>query len=404
VRGRAADFGLRAPGLAFAGVALVAVLSAGCTLIPTLRGPPPPTEAAPRASLRPPDELQDARGGLHVHSVLSHDSHTSFEEIGRAARATDTKWVAVTDHFTPFTVSLGPRGKREGVLFLVGAEIKRAKGSILAVGIGDVPTPTAQFPLRRLPTPTQATIDRIKRDGGLAFIGHIEHFAAWDLERFDGIEVANLHKEVSEEKWRVTALSFLFETPSGFFRRMTDRPDDNIRRWDLLAKERRMPGVGGCDAHGSIRFFGPLGGAIGDHEECFRVLTTHVLVPEVTGPEVAAALAEGRCYIAYEIDGDASGFGFDLHDTRARGGPRWLARMGDEVAFRPGLRVSARAPGGDHVRIDIMCDGYPVARGEGGFLETSVDVPGVYRVEAYLDDEPFILSNPIYVRGKAMDR
>ena len=52
-------------------------------------------------------------------------------------------------------------------------------------------------------------------------------------------------------------------------------------------------------------------GRVATYEECFRVATTHVLVREATRASVLEAIREGRCYAAFEVDADASGFRFD---------------------------------------------------------------------------------------------
>ena len=52
--------------------------------------------------------------------------------------------------------------------------------------------------------------------------------------------------------------------------------------------------------------------------------------------------------------------------------------------------------------MEVFRDGLPVAQSEGDTLEHWTDVPGVYRVEAYLRahgrERTWVLSNPIYLR------
>ena len=113
-----------------------------------------------------------------------------------------------------------------------------------------------------------------------------------------------------------------------------------------------------------------------------------------------AALRRGRSYISFDLFGDATGFRF----TAESGGERRV--MGDEIALPAdgGVRLAVRSP--VRGRIRILLDG-ETAREErdANASELVADRRGVYRVEVYLDqlgaplmENPWIVSNPIYVR------
>jgi hypothetical protein len=55
-------------------------------------------------------------------------------------------------------------------------------------------------------------------------------------------------------------------------------------------------------------------------------------------------------------------------------------------------------------RFKLVCDGQIVLEQSSPGFDFLVDKPGVYRVEVWLnlagEDRPWILTNPIYVRGK----
>jgi hypothetical protein len=361
------------------------LFSAGCVLLPTLGGPPPKLDAGEKSA---PPTLLDLRGVVHCHSFFSHDSEGTIDEIAAAARATGVRFVAMTDHYTPRAVAEGFCGEKEGVFFLVGAEISRDRGSILAVGLGTVRDPPARFDR------TEAAIDAAHAAGGLAFLGHAERFSRWDVARSDGVEVFNLHAAANRRSWAFFLFGGLFLPPGTFFRAMIERPNDVLARWDGLCRNRRVAAVGGCDAHENVRLFGPLGGRVGTYEECFRAVTTHVLVPRATPQAILEALREGRSYVAFEIAGDATGFSFELFDERGN----VAARMGEEIPWAPGFRLAARAPG--EARVRLFCDGDLFAEASAGGLEVAARAPGVYRVECTLGDELFVISNPIYLRGK----
>lgn len=441
------------------GTAALSATLPGCVLSPTIRGAPPELGPPPAADVRG-EKLLDLRGVVHCHSSLSHDSEGQIGDIARAASRAGLRFVAMTDHYTPRAIREGFRGEREGVVFFVGAEVSRDRGSILAIGLGEpLPGPRSIAPPALVgaaatenvaaeggatrpvgaaaaggnpaaapataprtgasavagsaaPAPgappldraaekrihdalgtSQEVIDQVRVARGLTFIGHAERFRNWKVTGWDGLEIYNLHADAADEPWPSLLVSGLFLPPGAFFGTLVDRPDLVLAKWDELCKRRRVPGVGGCDAHENVKLFGPLGGRIGSYGECFRTVTTHVLVREPTPEAILEALREGRAYVAFEIDGDATGFAFDLVDRERR----VVARMGEESHTGPGRRLVARAPGG--ARIVLLCNGETVAEvAGGGLLEVEPRVPGVYRVEAYRDGRPFVFSNPIYLR------
>lgn len=382
----------------------VAAASPGCLLLPTLGGPPPPLEApapAPRGLDREGPPLLDLRGVIHCHSEQSHDSPGTLERIAVAARETGVRFVFMTDHFSPQGVNEGARGVVGGVLFAAGAELSRDKGSLLAVAVGDASDPRpGATPVRAFARTTTAAIEEIRAAGGLSFVGHAEEFQGWaSAKGVDGIEVVNLHAAAKRAPWWLHGAGLVLP-PGAYFRRVAEPDPEVLARWDALSLARRTPGFGGCDAHASIRVFGPLGGTIGDYPECFRAVTTHLLATSCTARALCDALREGRGYVAFEIGGDATGFAFDLVDGPApsSGRGRVLATMGGEARLREGMRLLARAPGGDRARVAILRDGVVLVEGPGAALSIPVEGPGVYRAEATLDGRPLALSNPIHVR------
>jgi hypothetical protein len=109
------------------------------------------------------------------------------------------------------------------------------------------------------------------------------------------------------------------------------------------------------------------------------------------------AVRAGHCFIGFDFLGDTSGFSF----TAENAGERKI--QGDEITLRAEtrLRVQSPVPG----RIVIFKDG-AVLLDESGISskEMAITEKGVYRTEIYLPQlsmvakQPWILSNPIYVR------
>jgi hypothetical protein len=135
----------------------------------------------------------------------------------------------------------------------------------------------------------------------------------------------------------------------------------------------------------------------------FRNASTHILAPELTEDAIRSALRPGHAYVRHDWICDPSGFVFErtaalaaVHD------PKTPARviMGDEATLARGQRLAARFP--LDCRIRLLREGKVIAEATGHTLLYAVELPGVYRVEAWLEIDgelrPWIYSNPIYLR------
>jgi hypothetical protein len=185
------------------------------------------------------------------------------------------------------------------------------------------------------------------------------------------------------------------------------RPEQNLRLWDNVMSNtrRRLVAVAGNDAHSNVGVSlndsagkELIGLKLDPYERSFRVVRTHVLIRkgiQLTSESLLQALAEGHCYISFDIFADATGFDFSISNSDQR--------MGDEVTTNlpPRFTVSAPLP----ARIALIKNGNIVDQRSGKTVEFSPDGAGIYRVEVYLDSlpspvtgKPWIISNPIYVR------
>lgn len=364
---------------------LAAILLAPCcVLLPTWVGPP----AAP-GGLRGPfeDGYQDFKGVIHCHSQYSHDSEGSPEEIIRAARRTGMQFLIMTDHPSPQAISLGLKGWYEGILFLVGVELSqggkrspRGDWSILALDIHES---------IEQDQPTQPLIAEIQRQGGLAFVGHIESVKRWDFVGYDGLEVYNVHADLDEESRFLLALRGLFLPPHLFFSTNVDRPSGNLARWDELTRKSKVVAIAGNDAHANVKLL-KVAGTVGTYEQMFKIVSTHILAPRLDRESLKDALRKGHAYISMDLFGDGTGFTF-----RAQDGSR-QAIMGDEIVWSSGLRLQVYSPG--QGRIKLFQSGQLVHQVDGQRLDYPVPGPGVYRVEVDRKGRFWLCSNPIYVK------
>jgi hypothetical protein len=93
-------------------------------------------QGSPEAGAPPRKPLRDFRGIIHCHSLFSHDSKGTYEEILAAAKAAKIDFICMTDHPPKDDkgrpLREGWTGIHDGVLFIQGAEYS---DQILALGI-----------------------------------------------------------------------------------------------------------------------------------------------------------------------------------------------------------------------------------------------------------------------------
>jgi hypothetical protein len=157
-----------------------------------------------------------------------------------------------------------------------------------------------------------------------------------------------------------------------------------------------------------------------------RFVSTHVLAPALEEAAVREAVAAGHVYVSHDWIADPTGFRFyvpgpgegagdgtsDAGGVGGGGGGdggdgsdgvRMAHLLGDEVAWRPGMRLVAELPLAARVR--LLRDGVEVTSvARAARLEHAPDGPGVYRIEAWVEiggePRPWIYSNPLYLRDR----
>jgi hypothetical protein len=259
---------------------------------------------------------------------------------------------------------------------------------------------------------TQEIIDEQRRNGGLSFVAYPSESQRWQSARADGVEIYNLFTNARDIKPAVMFFDGLWSYRSYadlLFANFFSRPEQNLQRWDSAVRDSRheMVAIAGNDAHANVGL--SLNDASGNqliglkldpYERSFRVVRTHVLLKRdepLTRETLLKALAQGHCYISFDIFADPAGFNFiALNDQSTP------VIMGASGAF-PGevhLRVTAALP----CRLVLYRDGNPVDEKLGTAAEFIAQQPGTYRVEAYLPGlpppaagQPWIISNPIYL-------
>ena len=392
---------------------------------------------AERTGVAAAGPYKEFRANLHVHSLLSHDSRGTVDEIVAAAKLVGTKVLMFTEHpaarYDYFKD--GHRGLRDGVLLIPGAET----GGFLV------------FPTRSLQGLTtgssQEFADLVRSHGGLIFLSHLEERMDWDIRGLTGNEIYNIHADFKDEKkllaamrsplWIVKTADLIRRYPQETFSALQDYPADYLKRWDELCQKSPHTGVAANDSHqnvglvikaaannkialedalgeklveldaGSLPLLAPLrkDKKVGDilfqvrldpYPNSLRHVGTHLLLTELSDKAVWEALEAGRAFVAFDWLADATGFDFIAQAASPR-----RHEMGSRVKFEKGMRLEAKAP--LPVAWRLLRDGKVISESKGRNLAAPVDQPGVYRVEAWLDIAGekmiWILSNPIYVRA-----
>src|SRR5262249_31400920 len=128
---------------------------------------------------------REYRANLHVHSLLSHDSRGTIEEIVAAAKKVGTSVLMFTEHpserYDYFKD--GHRGMTDGVLLIPGAETE-----------GFLAYPTQSLRGVKTGSPQEFS-DLVRSRGGLVFLCHLEERMNWEIRGMTGTEIYNIHAD-----------------------------------------------------------------------------------------------------------------------------------------------------------------------------------------------------------------
>lgn len=360
--------------------------------------------AAQRVTNDAASEYVDYTGVIHVHSSLGGHSTGTFSELIAAARANNLDFVVMTEHpqaeFDTSAMTLS--GVHAAVLFVNGNEVATTEGDRLLL----IPGPTYANENHT----TKEFVDQQHANHGLAFAAYPSDSEAWKANSIDGVEIYNLFTNAKQINRVVTSFDGVWSYRSYadlMFANFFARPSDNLKRWDdaMNSSQRKLVAISGNDAHSNVGFglsdsSGKqiVGMKLDPYERSFRTVRTHVLIKRdtrLTRESLLEAISLGHCYVSFDIFGDATGFEFrDLGSATI---------MGDETSVATNPKLTAKSP--LPARFVLLKDGNPSAQASGLSAEFSVNTPGVYRIEAYLDSlpapatgKPWVISNPIYVR------
>src|ERR1041385_7510732 len=352
------------------------------------------------------DQYVDYRGVIHVHTSLGGHSNGTFAELIAGAKANQLDLLIMTEHpqaeFDTSAMTLS--GVHGGVLFVNGNEVATANGDrvLLIPGSANASSMNSQT--------TQQIIDQQNSAGGLAFVAYPSESQNWQSTTPSGVEVYNLFTNTKEANRGALFFDGLWSYRSYadlMFANFFSRPNENLNRWDqaITSSNRKLVAIAGNDAHSNVGISlndesgRQLAGIkLDPYERSLRTVRTHVLIKKEKGlsrESLLEALAQGHCYISFDLFGDASGFRFATSDSSHI--------MGDDLSAFDQLKLIAKAPLA--VRFVLLKNGSTIDEKSGTSAEFTATGPGTYRIEAYLKDltapaagQPWVISNPIYLR------
>src|SRR5216684_8319218 len=190
-------------------------------------------------------------GVIHVHSNRS-DGRSSPDEIAVAAANAGLEFLVFTDHGDATRVP-DPPTYRHGVLCIDAVEISTSGGHYLALDM-----PAAPYPLGGEP---RDVVDDVARLGGFGAPAHPDspkpelRWHEWEAP-FPGLEIVNPDTgwRAAAQDWEgtlrlVDRLFWYPFRPSETVASFVAASPENVARWELLTRQRKVVALAGADAH-----------------------------------------------------------------------------------------------------------------------------------------------------------
>lgn len=332
-------------------------------------------------------------GVIHVHSTYS-DGSGSIPTIINAAHASKLDFLILTDHNSLRARADGWEGWHGNTLLMVGDEVSGRRGHCLAIG-------TQQRVNHR--QNHHGILNDIHQQNGLSFIAHPHgqfrplfkthnhSWEDWSADTFTGLELWSYMFDWIEE-FRYYRFWNHYHYPE---KHITGPDAKTLQKWDQICQYRQCVAIGGIDAH--ARKYKPFSFVVFPYENAFRTLHTRILLDApLTGSkqeDIAAvmnALKCGHCYIAYDELVCGENMRFQTVDKQYI--------MGDEIPFQNPIELEIKLP--QTADMTILCNGQILAQHQTQNHTFQATEPGVYRVEARIENTPWIYTNPIYLRAQ----
>jgi hypothetical protein len=315
--------------------------------------------------------------------------------IVHAANEAALDFLVLTDHNSLGARVNGWEGWHQNTLLIVGDEVSGRFGHCLALGT------KRRINHRQSP---QGMLNDINRQNALSFIAHPHgtyrplfktHNHAWKdwtTTGFTGLELWSYMFDWIRD-FRYYRFWGHYRHPERYIR---GPHPDTLVMWDHLCQTQPCVAIGGVDAH--ARHYGPLPFVVFPYVDAFQTLHTHILLSkpitqtESDIPTLLQALSAGHCFIAYDFLHNATGTRFHAADGSLQ--------MGDAVLYNHPIDLCVHLPA--KADMSIVCNGQIIQQIYTDTVTFCANTPGVYRIEARLNQTPWIYTNPIYLRAGAL--
>ena len=347
--------------------------------------------------------LKDYKGACHIHTEYS-DGRIPVSDVITSAQDAGLDFVILSDHNTFLPKHDGWEGWHDDLLVIVGMEVSPRRGGHFLTLDTQPLTDNRYVDLQKYKYMKPGDcLDEVVNNGGTVFIVHplgkrkksfsiiLEAWHDWEHNGFAGIEIwSYLHDWIDDLK--LSNLWHFYKNPN----LQIKGPDPELLSlWDELGQKRKVAGISGLDAH--YRKIPFTKRPFFTYEELFKTIRTHVLLESVLVKSdeavqlICDAHKEGRCYVSFDLLADATGFNF-IADSGER-----IYYMGDEiVSIENKIHFNINSP--HRATIKLLRNGKIYNECEGASLDYSSAEKGAYRVEAYIENRPWVFTNPIYVR------
>ncbi len=338
-------------------------------------------------------------GCIHIHYPLQKLQET-FESIGEEGNAADLDFIVINSH-TPkknlfrYEKTFSNERYFGKTLIINGEETddKNKQNHLLVIGGSKWYGNKEETALVLSEATNENCISFIPHPEGShkLFLLKKEYFwEDWDMEGFTGIEIWSMLFDWAKS----TRLYNLPVRYLGFPQNLEGPSSSILDRWDALSLKRKVVGIAGLDIHPLPLLFGLFDVKRSfAYRNVFKALRNHILLRDpLTGDtledkkKILAGLRNGTLFFANDLLVKSYGFYFGTEDERFF--------IGDTVPVNTPFIVKSPVK----AKTRVVFNGHTLWEKETDFKRFVPEKSGVYRVEARIQNKPWVFSNHIRVK------
>lgn len=336
-------------------------------------------------------------GAMHIHSKYS-DGTGDIEEITKAARKAGLLWILISDHNNMKI----KEGIYNGIYVIVGEEISpRYENHYLALNIKDKVEPSEN---------PKTYIEAVRNQGGFGFAAHPDESnerrnkakpIKWSDKSIntDGIEIWNWFSDWADNYDDTNILKTAY---AYFFRhKLIKGPQEKTLTWwdDLNIKnEKIIPAIAGVDAHALkvSKYIIPL--KIFPYEYCFKTLNNLLILEnqlsdnfEEAKENILNSIKYGKNIIINKMYSKSKNLPIFVISNNEN-----QANCGESINLTENTYLYINLF--QNASIKILRNGKNFYSTISNQVNLKIEKPGKYRFEAKYKNNPWIYSNPIFVK------